>query len=330
MHRRALLAGLVGVTAGCAGGRSGGQASSTDQRTTTIANGSPPATDPSTRSTATAPGDTPTTTPDGDATGYRIENLAVSQETDGPDHRYVLAVRSSYSEAAVEREEERTGRELTVRTIDEVEPEPVREAVETAIQTGEWRADTLPDGLRETLDGVDLFTGFSTDDVATHRGLRLYEQDPDAPPAVEFGARVLDAAVTPDDPGALELSLTNGGSERQAVFAGTVPPFGAVFVGAVDTDERFLLWRPYEEEGCISFEGNEMRVCAIGRQVTIEPGETVARQYEVLSPTTDTHPSHTAPPSPGTYRYTETFEHTAETGGPESELSCELRFDLSA
>jgi hypothetical protein len=329
MRRRALLAGLVGVTAGCIGGSPGDEASTTDRRTATPPSGSPSATNPPARSTTAAPSDTSAATPNGDAAGYRIENLAVSAETDGPDHRYVLAVRSSYSKAAVEREEERTGRTMIVRSIEEIEPEPVREAIEAAIRTGKWRADTLPDGLRETVETVDLVTDFPTDDVGTHHGLGLYERDPDAPPAIEFGARVLDAAVTPDDPGALELSLTNGGSKRREVFAGTVPPFGAVFVEAVDADERFLLWRPYEEEGCFEFGDEGLFRCDIGEIVPLEPGETVARQYAVLPPTTDVHPSYTAPSGAGTYRYTETFEHTVEAGGPESELSCELRFDLS-
>ena len=154
MRRRALLAGLVGVTAGCIGGSPGDEASTTDRRTATPPSGSPSATNPPAGSTTAAPSDTSAATPNGDAAGYRIENLAVSGATDGPDHRYVLAVRSSYSKAAVEREEERTGRTMIVRSIEEIEPEPVREAIETAIQAGEWRADTLPDGLRETIETV--------------------------------------------------------------------------------------------------------------------------------------------------------------------------------
>ena len=317
MRRRRFLVGLTGLTAGCLGdGESGGATA-----TITASNGASPATN-----TRTGRRTTPTT--DGNSNTYRVENLELSQETDGPKHRYVLGSTAFHSKSAVEREEERTDGDLVVESIDDIESKPVREAIETAIRTGRWRSNTLPDGLRETVERVDFFTGVSTDDTYTHVGLALSEQDPDAPPAIEFGARVLDADVTPDSPGVLSLSLTNVGSEEQEVLAGTVPPFGTVFAEAVDSDERFLLWRPYGEEGCISFEREGLFECDEGSFVALEPDETVARRYELLPPTTDIHPRYTAPPGPGTYRYVADFTYSRPTNSPNSKLSVELRFDL--
>ena len=317
MRRRALLAGFVGLSAGCIGGRESGGSATSSTVPRVVA--SP------TTSTSTG---RPTVTPKDDSNAYRIENLEISQETHGPKHRYVLASTAFYSKRAVEREDEQTNRDLVVESIDDIESKPVRKAIETAIQTGRWRSNTLPDGLRETVERVDFFTGVPKDDTYTHVGLALSEQDPDAPPSIEFGARVRDADVTPDSPGALSLSLTNVGSEEQEVFAGTVPPFGAVFAEAVDSNERFLLWRPYEKEGCISLDKKGMSVCAIGTTVPIEPGKTVTKRYEVLAPTTDIHPRYTAPPGSGTYRYAADFTYSRPTNSPNSKLSVELQFDL--
>lgn len=254
MRRRALLASLATLSAGCLG--SGSSESSTT--TTTAQTETPPAT-----------AKTETLGPNAE---FAITDLDVSTRTDGPEFRYVLEPSAVYSEDAVERKETRTGEDQTVMAVSEIGNPAVREAVETAIEDGEWRSNDLPAGLADLVERVDFFTNGRTG-LGTHVGLTLHRLDPDAPPAIEFDASVVDPAVAPDDPGVVELGLTNVGPTPRKVFSGTVPPFGMVFAESTDGDDRLLLWRPYEEEGCIQFpdDGGWFR-CDIGQVTELAPG----------------------------------------------------------
>ena len=73
-----------------------------------------------------------------------------------------------------------------------------------------------------------------------------------------------------------------------------------------------------------------MMVCAVGRLTPLEPGQRVARRYEVLPPDTGHHPGYTVPPGTGTYRVADSLEFSTENGAPETTLSYEVRFDLAA
>ncbi|MFD1512965.1 hypothetical protein [Halomarina rubra] len=244
--------------------------------------------------------------------------------------KYVLEPSAFYSGDAVEREGERTGEEQVVVDVADIDDATVRGAVETAIRDGEWRSNTAPEGLAETVERVDFFTGPTDGDTATHVGLTLYRFDPDSPPAVEFSASVVDDTVSAASPGAVEFTLTNSSETTQLVYAGTVPPFGAVFAQAVDADERFLLWREYEEEGCISFSDRGMTACSIGSVTELAPSDGVTRRYEVLPTGTTNHPEFTVPPGPGTYRVTDSLSYSAERGAPGSTLSVDVAFTLES
>lgn len=311
MRRRALLASVAALPAGCIG----------------VA---PPGSDGGTTPAGT-PGNATATPPGGEPAEYRIAGLSVATSTEHPDARYVLEPDAFYSEDAVEREAERTGEEQIVRDVAAVEDPAVREAVETALTDGEWRSDALPDGLTEIVERVDFFTGIPAGDTHTHVGLTLHRLHPGRPPAVEFDAAVLDAEVSAGSPGALELALRNVGPEPREVFSGSVPPFGAVWAerGGV-VEERFLLWRPYEEEGCFRFGEHGLARCDVGKTTPLPPGGTVTRRYEVLPGSTETHPEYTAPPGPGTYRFADSVSHGGGAGGPQSTLSFEVRFRLDA
>ncbi len=313
MRRRALLATLGSLSAGCLGAAppSGPPSAGTD---------APAATPPPTAAT-------PTATPPGDAE-YRLTDLAVSTGTERPTARYVLETSAFYSAAAVQREEERTGEERVVRDVSELEDGPVRDAIETALRDGEWRADELPAGLAETVESVDFFTGIPADGTYTHIGLSLHRLHPDRPPALEFDAAVVDGWVAPDSPGAVELSVTNVGEERQELFSGTVPPFGLVVAEALEGGDGFLLWREYEAEGCVSFQDEGWVVCAIGIITEIDPGETISRRYEVLPSTTSAQPAHTVPPGPDRYQLTGQLSYDRGGGAPSSELGFDVRFTL--
>lgn len=291
MRRRTLLAGLgAGLTAGCLG-RVGYR-------------GRPPS--------------------NGD-TAYRIVDLETTTSTERPSVRYVLEPSAFYSEDAVERKREREG-EVRVTDVSTLDP-AVREAVEAAIRDGEWRANDLPDGLAEAVERYDFFTGASSG-THTHVGVELYRFDPDAPPAVVFEAAVVDDRTAPGDPGALEFALRNVGDEPREVFSGTVPPFGVVFAEAAGGDGRFLLWRDYEEEGCVGFSDDGIVQCAVGKLTELRPGERIARRYGVLHDSTDVRPEHTRPPGPGAYRVADRVDHSRQHGAPGSTLSFEVRFAL--
>lgn len=324
MHRRALLAGIGTLSAGCLGASppESGDSKRTTTKTETITR---TACDGRTEATAT-------TSAGGTETGveYRLTDFEVSTTTDGPSVEYVLETSAFYSGDAVEREEERTGEEQVVVDISEVDDPEVRSAIETAIRTGEWRSNTVPDGLSGTVERVDFFTGVSEDDTYTHVGLTLHHLDPDAPPAVEFDATVVDDLVSPDSPGAVELELTNASDTTQQVFSGTVPPFGMVFAEAVDGSGEFLLWRDYEEEGCIRFSDGSWIRCDIGKRTELGPCESIARRYRVLPSSTGHHPAFTVPPGTGTYRIGDSLSYSEGNRAPESELSFEAEFGLES
>jgi hypothetical protein len=316
MRRRALLAGLGAVAAGCT---TGYRAARDDDRTP----GDP--TDASTLQNCPAPTATPT--PDAPPTDaeFRIANLAVEASSDGPDHRYVLEPDAFYSADAVERKAERDGEQVVV-AISDLDSAPVREAIRTAIRDDAWRADELPDGLAEAVERVDFFTGASSG-TYTHIGLQLHRLHPDRPPAVVPEVRVTDPYVAPDDPGEIEFGLRNRAAEPREVFSGTVPPFGMLHAEAAPGRGRFLLWADYEAEGCFSRTDEGWLRCDIGKVTRIAPCERVTRRYEVLPSTTDHYPDLTVP-RPGRYEVAASVGHSTEFGGPSTELSFTTTFDI--
>lgn len=261
---------------------------------------------------------------------YRVTDLSQSTEADEPSFKYVLEPSAFYSGDAVEREEERTGEELVVEDVSSIEDEAVQEAIETAIRTGHWRSNTLPDGLAATVERVDFFTGVSDDETHTHVGLTLYRFQPDQPPAVEFDAVVVDDVVSSGSPGMIELALRNGSQSTQQVFSGTVPPFGMVFANALEGDGEFILWRNYEEEGCFTFNDDGWMRCDIGIITKLEPCERISRRYEILPTDTSHQPDYTVPPGPGIYRISDSLGYYEQNGAPETSLSFEVEFTLES
>lgn len=335
MRRRALLASVAALPTGCLGLSPG----STDDTPTPDGTPSSGGSTTATRTpveTCDGPTATRTGTPaDGVSGGsetdgeFRLTDLATSTATDRPSTPYLLEPSAVYSADAVRREEERTGEEQVVRDVSDIEDERVRDAVETAIRDGEWRADILPEGLAETVAEVDFFTGAREGRTATHIGLTLHRLRTDGPPGLAFDARVVDGVVSAEGPGVIELELRNQLRTTQHVESGTVPPFGTVFAEAVDADGRFLLWRDYVDEGCVTFRDEGMMVCSIGVITDLEPCERLTRRYDVLPTGTDRHPEYTAPPGPGTYRISDSVSYREGQRAPGSTLSFEVEFTLA-
>jgi len=317
MRRRALLAGLGAVTAGC----TTGYVPAGDSDETTAA----PANAPSLR-TCTTPTPTDTAGEPPEDTEYRITDLSIEFTADGPDHRYVLEPAAFYSAAAVEREAAESGPDPVVVAVEDLDSPAVRSAVTTAIRDGDWRANELPDGLAGTVDEVDFFTGVSSG-TYTHIGLTLHRLHPDRSSAVVPAVRVPDPYVAPGDPGEIEFGLRNRSTEPREVFSGSVPPFGMLHAAAADGRGRFLLWVDYEEEGCFSRTDEGWLRCDIGKTTLLDPCERVARRYAVLPTTTDHYPDLTVP-RPGRYRVESSVGHSAAFGAPSTELSFTTSFTL--
>ncbi|WP_264555678.1 hypothetical protein [Halocatena marina] len=151
---------------------------------------------------------------------------------------------------------------------------------------------------------------------------------PDHSSAIAFTASVSNQRVSPDSRGALSLSLTNNSRETQEVVAGTVPPFGVVTATRVDDSGQFLLWRNYEDEGCVNI--TDGAVCSIGSITELSPGERLSRRYEILPPTTEIHPKKTVPPGAGRYRISDTLSYSTGAGSQRTELSFDVEFTLKA
>lgn len=316
MNRRTLLGAVAGLTTGCLG---------TDPRALSPTGESPSRVRERPSGTDESPTDTARQE---QGVEYRLTDLAVSASTDRPDAEYALEPTAFYSADAVESEREDSAEPVVVMDVSEVEDTEARTAVETALRKDSWRSDALPEDLADLVERVDFFTGVPSGATHTHVGLTLYRLHPDQPSPVAVDATVLDAQVSPGSPGAVEFALVNEGEQVQEVFSGTVPPFGLVRAEQGDGSGQFLLWRDYGEEGCVSFTEDGLLVCDVGKLTTLEPGQRVARQYEVLPSSTGHHPDYTAPPGPGLYRVDDELSYSPASGAPGSTLSFEVTFDL--
>ncbi|QCJ45857.1 hypothetical protein [Haloprofundus sp. MHR1] len=323
MRRRALLSSVGLLVSGCTA------ASTASDQNASSATEIPESTETPSEPTCES---SPTTTPDtrekpADAE-FELADLQVTTDTDRPSHQYILETSAFYSADAVDREASRTDEEQVVVDIEDVEDEQVKTAIETAILEGEWKSQTVPEGLPETIERVDFFTGVSKDDTYTHIGLTLHHLDPDAPPAIEFTAEIADRYVAPESPGAIDFSLRNRSPKTQEIFSGTVPPFGMLYAEATETNESFLLWREYEDEGCINRFDGGWSWCDIGILSELKSCEQLSKRYEILPSTTDSYPDDTVPQRAGTYRVEETVSYSLDSGTPNSVLSFEVEFTL--
>ncbi|WP_323676078.1 hypothetical protein [Halorubellus sp. PRR65] len=274
---------------------------------------------------------------------FVVRDVVTSTSYDRPETRFVLEPDAFYSEAAVERERENGDDEIVVEDISEIDDATVREAIRTAVETGAWRADELPNDLRETVERVDFVTGVSEGDTYTHVGVALHEFPVDDPPAIEFGAGVANRYVTPNSPGTVALWLANAREEELAVTSGAVPPFSMLRPVLADgdggtgdgnsgggSDERFILWRDYVEEsdGCFGRRDGDWIRCDIGVQTGIQACDSVVREYEILPSTTGTYPDETVPPGPGRYEVSGSVGYSHAPHGPSVELEYVVAFTL--
>jgi len=360
MRRRALLASVGLLGAGCLDTAGTGP---TDDTTATTAGTTTPV-----RTTDVPPTDPPKdpsnagietcepTTPTFDRTDsipqdveYVVEDVRTATTYDRPESRYLLEPSKFYSADAVEREREEADEEVVVVDIETVEDDAVRDAIKTAIEDGEWRADELPTGLAETVERIDFVTGLTENRTHTHVGVELHELPTDAPPAITFDAAVADRTVAPGDPASIALWLSNTRKTPVTVMSGTVPPFGMLRAerddgadgedsddsddsdasdASDDSDDEFLLWRDYEEEGCFSKTDEGWIRCDIAKYAEISPCESVVREYEVLPSTTEKYMDETHPPAAGTYTVTGEVRFGGRKYGDSSTLFYEVEVDV--
>lgn len=203
-----------------------------------------------------------------------------------------------------------SGEPTTTATV----PEPTSTNVRSPTATPTCAGNETPTVIEGDFRIADLTTSTNSE-----------QQSP-----IQFDATVPDALVSAGDPGAVELALGNVGETTQQVFSGTVPPFGMVFAELTGCDERFLLWRDYQSEGCIDYADGEWLVCDIGVYTTLTPGERIGRRYEVLPVETSTYPAHTVPPGFGRYAFEKELPYHADEDEPQSTLRATVEFELEA
>lgn len=289
MKRRALLATVPAVLAGC---------------------------------TATPPGNTASTTRTTEPeTNFVVTDFEVEAEKVGPTYRYLVRTTMVYSENAVANE---PGTQ-TVVDVSDIEDPDVKAVIEDVLTEGRVRRDSIPDGLRETVDRVDFFTWNETtdpDDTASHWMIEVFDAHPDRDPAIQFDATLTDNSVSPDDPAAITFAIENVGSETQEVFSGTVPPFGVLWAERIGGG-RYLLWRDYEDEGCVNFDDGHVVVCDIGIVTKVEPGEAIDKTYEI-------RPENPvgSPLTFGDYTVSERLAYHQDSQGPNTNVEWRVSFSV--
>lgn len=264
--------------------------------------------------------DTTTTATSGTDAAFTVTDFAVESEKVEPTYRYLVRITKVYSAEAVADEPG----DQTVVDVADVSDADVRALLKRVLSEGEVRRDSVPDGLRETTERVDFFTWEATtdpDDTASHWAIEVFEADPDAPPELEFDAELTDDTVSTDDPGTVTFSVENVGDARQEIFSGTVPPFGLVWANGPG-DDRYLLWRDYTTEGCVTFDDEgRVVVCDIGKITPIAPGEIIDRAYEIRLE----NPVG-APLRSGDYVVSETLGYEQEPQGPRTAVEWRVSF----
>lgn len=214
-----------------------------------------------------------------------VTEFAVETTKTAPTHEWFVRIEGVYSTDAVGRHFE----DPTVVDATDVDDPEVREAVKRVLREGKVHTDTIPDGLREFVERVDLVTWDANTPptaTATHWTLAVYDAHPDRDPVLDFDARVTDSGVSADDPAAIELSVTNTGERTQSIFSGPVAPLGILHAERAseadrETPTRFLLWTDYRENEDVSVGDDGLFVNQIGVFTPIDPGETTTRTYRI-------------------------------------------------
>lgn len=291
MQRRALLAAIPTALAGSAAGCIGGQPGNTD---------------------------TTTQTTDPDAT-FVVSEFTVETEKVAPTYQYLVRITKVYSADAVADEPG----DQTIVDVSDIEDPDVRAVIKNTLREGKLHRDSIPDGLREITERVDFFTWNETtspDDTASHWGIEVFKAHPNRAPVIQFDAELTDNAVSPGNPAAITFSIENVGDTTQEVFSGTVPPFGVLWADGPN-DERYLLWRDYQKEGCVNFQDDRVIVCSIGKITPVEPGQRIEKTYE-LRPENPVG----SPLEPGDYTVTGTLTYHQQSQGPSTKVDWRVSF----
>lgn len=255
------------------------------------------------------------------ASTYRITDLSTATTKASPAYEWLVQVTEEYSSGADQKPSN-----ATVLDVSEIEDEDLRAVVKETIREGEVETNETPEGLHALLDRVDRFTWDArndTADTATQWKIERYDGHPDRSP-VAFDARVRDATVSADDPGAIDFSLTNEGDQPYTIYSRTVPPFSLLWAEERDGHDRFLLWRDYAEEGCVTIHGERgIAVCDVLTETPIQPGETITRTYRIQPG----KPESTAIAA-GRFVVRDTLTYHVEQQAPTHNVNWEVTFTL--
>lgn len=152
----------------------------------------------------------------------------------------------------------------------------IREAVRAAGRTEGVYAGDLPE---ELLEAVATHQYVSLDGTFYWAGLENRGALP-----VDVEAEAVQASMAGDDEARLRLALVNGGDREVSVFSGAPPPFGVLYVEAVDGDGQSLLWTDaYRENTHVGTEGRSVTfVEDLGLTTPLQAGERLERTFAVV------------------------------------------------
>jgi hypothetical protein len=198
------------------------------------------------------------------AATFRIEGVERAVGFEQPAHEWSLdiAERSDTPES---------GRVTALDAVDDAVARALRASVD-----GEPGLDDVPAGLKRVVETYDWITGFADGKAYSFTLAPLFFEG-ESPLSVSLD--LVDAKVTPGNPGLLRFSVHNRSTRPQTVSAGYHPPFGALYCHEVSGDGGFSLYTP-EDLPTHIFDITRA-VPTPGTLSLYEPGETVERFYQI-------------------------------------------------
>jgi hypothetical protein len=238
-----------------------------------------------------------------DDSRYELVSFESSSRRTKPEHRYIID-RDGFAGSL---DDERTA--IKIENLSSDAQSTLRNAL--SARSDPYSTDEIPEDARTAIEEYD-FVDFGNDADYRYVEFRLLEVDVESPPRLTVEARLLDNIVTSTDPAVLKLTATNEGDKTIIWHTGTPKPFG------IQKADGLVLWTDaYEETGAYedgkSVGGSDEEV-----STELNPGGTVAEEYEVQSDRDTFKPGEFALDGALNYRF---------EGGQET-VSYEVRWEI--
>lgn len=202
---------------------------------------------------------------------YELVSFEASSERINPEHRYTIDP-DSFADSL---DDEDTA--IKIGNLSSDAQSTIRNALSAGSgPSASYSTDELPEDARTAIEEYD-FVDFGDDTEYRYVGFSLFEVDLDSPPRLTVEARLLDEIVTSDNPAVLEIAATNTGDETIRWQTGTPKPFG------IQVADDLVLWTEAYEEGAVVEDGEIVGGSDEDVATELDPGKTVAEEYEVQS-----------------------------------------------